>query len=210
VLHLAAATDVDRCEQEPAWADDNNALGTENVALACQVSGTPLVYVSTGAVFNGSKPEPYVELDEPSPSNIYARSKLAGEQVVAAVLQRYYIVRAGWMFGGAERETKFVGKIARLILGGRRGSKLSTTRSAARPTPTCCSRSAACSRAAATALITSPTSAPAPGTGWRWPSVTASTDRASSSMPYRPTAFRCARRGAARKRCTASSWSCSG
>ena len=36
VLHLAAATDVDRCEQEPDWAYDANAIGTRNVALACQ------------------------------------------------------------------------------------------------------------------------------------------------------------------------------
>ena len=29
VLHLAAATDVDRCEQEPDWAHRTNAVGTE-------------------------------------------------------------------------------------------------------------------------------------------------------------------------------------
>src|SRR3990167_8788591 len=38
VLHLAAATDVDRCEQEPDWAYHTNAVGTQNVALACQAT----------------------------------------------------------------------------------------------------------------------------------------------------------------------------
>ena len=119
VLHLAAATDVDRCEQEPDWAYDANAIGTRNVALACQAPGIPLVYVSTGAVFPGEKAEPYTELDTPGPANVYARCKRAGEQFVDSLLQRYYIVRAGWMFGGVGRDVKFVGEITRLIRSGR-------------------------------------------------------------------------------------------
>ncbi len=117
VLHLAAATDVDRCEREPDWAERTNAVGTQNVVRACETSAIPLVYVSTGAVFPGERTEPYTEVDTPAPSNVYARSKHAGEQIVDA-LPRHYIVRAGWMFGGASRDVKFVGKIARLIQGG--------------------------------------------------------------------------------------------
>lgn len=117
VLHLAAATDVDRCEQEPHWAERTNAVGTQNVVRACETSGIPLVYVSTGAVFPGERTEPYTEVDTPAPSNVYARSKHAGEQIVDT-LPRHYIVRAGWMFGGATRDVKFVGKIARLIQSG--------------------------------------------------------------------------------------------
>lgn len=119
VLHLAAATDVDRCEQEPDWAYRTNAIGTQNVALACQAHGTVLVYISTAGVFWGDKPEPYIEFDAPSPANIYGRSKLAGEQIVSSLLDRYYIVRAGWMVGGGKKDKKFVGKIARLISEGK-------------------------------------------------------------------------------------------
>lgn len=119
VLHLAAATDVDRCEQEPNWAYDANAHGTRNVALACQAPAIPLVYVSTGAVFPGERAEPYTEFDTPVPANVYAGSKRAGEQFVGSLLQRHYIVRAGWMFGGVGRDVKFVGKITRLIQSGR-------------------------------------------------------------------------------------------
>ena len=100
VLHLAAATDVDRCQREADWAYHSNAIGTQNVALACQALDVPLVYVSTGSVFPGDKPEPYIEFDEPGPVNVYAHAKLAGERIVAALLRRYYIVRAGWMIGG--------------------------------------------------------------------------------------------------------------
>ncbi len=119
VLHLAAATDVDRCEQDPDWAYQINAIGTQNVALACLEHGVSLIYISTAGVFWGDKADPYIEFDAPRPINIYGQSKLAGEQIVASLLQRYYIVRSGWMIGGAERDKKFVGKIARLILEGR-------------------------------------------------------------------------------------------
>ncbi len=119
VLHLAAATDVDRCEQEPDWAYHTNTIGTQNVALACQTHGTILVYISTAGVFWGDKPEPYIEFDTPNPANIYGRSKLAGEQIVSSLLHRYYIVRAGWMIGGGRKDKKFVGKIARLIFEGK-------------------------------------------------------------------------------------------
>jgi dTDP-4-dehydrorhamnose reductase len=119
VLHLAAATDVDRCELEPEWAHRTNALGTEHVASACKELGVTLVYVSTGAVFPGDKPEPYVESDATGPVNVYAVAKLAGEHAVQARLSRFYIVRAGWMMGGGARDAKFVGKMARLVAAGR-------------------------------------------------------------------------------------------
>lgn len=118
VLHLAAATDVDRCEQEPDWAYHTNAIGTQNVALACQATEATLVYISTAGVFGGQKPEAYTEFDTPSPANVYGHSKLAGEHVVTSLLRHYYIVRAGWMVGGGVRDKKFVGKIARLIAEG--------------------------------------------------------------------------------------------
>lgn len=118
VLHLAAATDVDRCEQDPDWAYRTNAIGTQHVALACQRSGAVLVYVSTGAIFSGEKAEPYIEFDTPQPVNVYGRSKLAAEQIVTSLLQRYYIVRTGWMVGGGVKDKKFVGKIARLLMEG--------------------------------------------------------------------------------------------
>jgi len=119
VLHLAAATDVDRCEKEPEWARRSNALGTENVVRACEGAGAVLVYVSTGAVFSGEQAEPYVESDPPGPVNVYAKAKLDGEYAVAARLSKYYIVRAGWMMGGGKRDTKFVGKMAEFIAAGR-------------------------------------------------------------------------------------------
>lgn len=113
VLHLAAETDVEACELDPERAYATNHLGTFNVASACQAHDIEMVYVSTAAVFDGARPEPYSEHDTPHPVCIYAKAKFEGETAIASLLSRYYIVRAGWMFGGRERDTKFVGRIVR-------------------------------------------------------------------------------------------------
>ena len=118
VLHLAAATDVDRCQLEPDWAHSVNSIGTQNVALACQETNALLVYISSGNVFSGKNETEYTEFDNPGPMNVYGESKLAGEQIVKSLLNRYYIVRAGWMIGGGAKDKKFVGKIAGMIVDG--------------------------------------------------------------------------------------------
>jgi dTDP-4-dehydrorhamnose reductase len=114
IIHLAAATDVDECERNPDLAYATNAIGTRNLALACQQVGATLVYISTISVFDGTKCEPYTEFDTPNPQSHYSRAKFAGEQIVQSLLSRYYIVRAGWMFGGHTEDKKFVAKIIRL------------------------------------------------------------------------------------------------
>lgn len=119
VIHLAAATDVDRCEREPDLAYCTNAIGTQNVALACRTTGATVVYTSTAGVFGGDKPEPYIEFDEPAPVNVYGHSKLAGERIVQTLLDRFYIARAGWMVGGGAKDKKFVGKMLQFIDAGR-------------------------------------------------------------------------------------------
>jgi dTDP-4-dehydrorhamnose reductase len=112
VMHLAAETDVDKCELEPDHAFLTNTIGTQNVALVCQKESIVMVYISTIGVFYGDKPEPYTEFDNPNPINVYGRSKLEGEKIVQSLLERYYMVRAGWMIGGGpKRDKKFVGKI---------------------------------------------------------------------------------------------------
>jgi len=115
VIHLAAETDVDRCEREPTHAYATNAAGTEYVAMACRAHGARLLYVSTAGVFDGGKPTPYVESDIPNPLNVYGRTKLAGEYATRHLVPGHLIIRAGWMVGGLDRDKKFAGKILRLL-----------------------------------------------------------------------------------------------
>ena len=117
VLHLAADTDVDRCERNPDDAYLTNTIGTLNVALACQELDIVMTYVSTVGVFGGiDKAAAYTEYDAPSPVSVYGRTKLEGEHIVRDLLRRYFFVRAGWMMGGGPgKDHKFVGKLAGLI-----------------------------------------------------------------------------------------------
>ena len=113
-VHLAAMTNVDGCETDPDEAYRSNTIGTRNVVLACRRLEAVFVLLSTGAVFDGEKPEPYLEYDTPNPQSVYGRSKHGAEQIVQSMLARYYIVRAGWMFGGGPADKKFVAKIVEL------------------------------------------------------------------------------------------------
>jgi dTDP-4-dehydrorhamnose reductase len=120
ILHLAAETDLERCEVDRDHAYLTNAGGTQNVALVAAELDRPLVYVSTAGVFDGEKSEPYTELDRPNPINVYGSSKHEGELIVAGTVAHHYIVRAGWMIGGKERDHKFVAKVVGQIRGGAR------------------------------------------------------------------------------------------
>jgi dTDP-4-dehydrorhamnose reductase len=110
VIHAAAMTDVDGCARDPLAAFRANALGTQNVALACQRLPAPMVYISTNEVFDGAKDSPYLEFDEPHAINAYGASKLAAERYVQMLLDRYYIVRIAWLFspGGNNFPKKIV------------------------------------------------------------------------------------------------------
>ena len=96
VVHPAAWTAVDACEGDPDRAFAVNAVGTRNVADAAEQRGVPVVYVSTDDVFDGTKPTPYDEGDEPNPQSVYGRSKLAGERELRPGST---IVRTSWVCG---------------------------------------------------------------------------------------------------------------
>ena len=72
VVHAGAWTAVDACEGDPDRALQVNAPGraTSPRALA---AGAWVCYLSTDYVFDGTKPEPYVEWDAPSPVSVYGR-----------------------------------------------------------------------------------------------------------------------------------------
>lgn len=125
VLHLAATTDVDKCEEDNGWAYKCNRDGTKNVAMACKDCNALMVYISSGSVFSGRLNRPAREADIPDPVNIYGMSKLAGEIEVGSILKRFYIIRTGWMMGGgSSKDKKFIGKIMKRILSGEKNLRI--------------------------------------------------------------------------------------
>jgi dTDP-4-dehydrorhamnose reductase len=96
VVHCAAWTAVDACEGDPDRAYRINALGTRYIAEACRRVDAHVLTVSTDYVFDGSKPEPYVEWDTPNPQSVYGRSKWGGELEAGAGAT---IMRTSWVCG---------------------------------------------------------------------------------------------------------------
>lgn len=99
VIHAAAYTKVDLAETEAREAYLVNGYGTENIAVACAAVNSPMLYVSTDYVFDGTTQTPYTTWDKTNPISIYGKSKLAGEVAVERHLDRYYIVRTSWLYG---------------------------------------------------------------------------------------------------------------
>jgi dTDP-4-dehydrorhamnose reductase len=118
VINCAAWTDVDGAEEAEDAATAINGTGAGNVAAAAAAAGAHVVHVSSDYVFEGTANEPYTEASVTNPLSAYGRSKLAGEQSVAAAApDAHAIVRSSWLFGvhgrnfvdtmlrlGAERE----------------------------------------------------------------------------------------------------------
>lgn len=99
VIHCAAYTAVDKCEEEPDLARLVNETGSRNVAGAARARGSRLIAISTDYVFDGAKDGPYVEGDEPNPQSVYGVTKLAGERATLEAHPDAAIVRTSWVCG---------------------------------------------------------------------------------------------------------------
>jgi dTDP-4-dehydrorhamnose reductase len=99
VINCAAWTDVDGAESGEEAATELNGRAAGIVAAAAREVGAAVVYPSTDYVFDGAGDRPYVESDPVAPQSGYGRSKLAGEEAVAAANERHFIVRTSWLFG---------------------------------------------------------------------------------------------------------------
>ncbi|WP_106793781.1 dTDP-4-dehydrorhamnose reductase [Aquimarina sp. Aq78] len=98
VVNCAAYTNVEQAEKEPEKAFLVNATGVLNLAQICKGYDTTFIHISTDYVFDGSKETPYIEEDTPNPINEYGKSKLAGEQYIQEILEKYFIIRTSWLY----------------------------------------------------------------------------------------------------------------
>jgi dTDP-4-dehydrorhamnose reductase len=103
VFNAAAFTDVDGAESRADESFQANAIGPQLLAKLCHESGTKVMHYSTDFVFDGEQERLYDEFDLPKPQGEYARSKLAGEQLVAAATPRAFVLRVGCLYGRGGR-----------------------------------------------------------------------------------------------------------
>ncbi len=112
VINAAAYTAVDQAEQEEALAHTINADAPGAMARSCAMRNIPFLHISTDYVFDGNGTQAWRETDSVSPQNAYGRTKLAGEQQIAAAGGHAAILRTSWVFSA--HGTNFVKTMLRL------------------------------------------------------------------------------------------------
>ena len=100
IINVAAYTAVDQAETNEDLATTINAVAPTKMAKAAAARGLPFLHVSTDYVFDGSGSASRRPEEPAVPINAYGRSKLAGEQGVAAAGGTYAILRTSWVFSG--------------------------------------------------------------------------------------------------------------
>jgi dTDP-4-dehydrorhamnose reductase len=98
ILNAGAYTAVDRAETEGELAMAINGQAPGVLAEEAARSGALLVHYSTDYAFDGSKNGPWVEDDRTNPLSVYGASKLAGEEAIRSIGDRYVIFRTSWVY----------------------------------------------------------------------------------------------------------------
>ena len=98
VIHTAAMTQVDACEQDREACWRVNVDGVGNLVRACDNLPCHFIYLSTDFIFSGDH-GPLTEEDEPRPVNFYGESKLEAEEIVRTMTGKWSIVRTVLMYG---------------------------------------------------------------------------------------------------------------
>ena len=129
VIHCAAQSHVDQSLRDASSTWMANALGTQEVAMACSRDSVPMVYCSTDEVYGSTPvvdgvPVAVAEGDPMDPSSPYSASKLAGEFAVKSVSTslglRYAITRGNNCFGPWQLSEKLLPIAFNLLLSGKR------------------------------------------------------------------------------------------
>jgi len=113
VFNAAAFTNVDGAESEPDEAHRLNAVAPGTIAALARAHGARTVHLSTDFLFGGTGSTPWRPDDATAPGSVYARTKLEGEQRVAAADPAALIVRTAWVYAAGGRN--FVATMLRLM-----------------------------------------------------------------------------------------------
>lgn len=98
IVNCAAYTNVDKAETDEALAELINATAVENLAKAMKMVDGTLFHVSTDYVFGNEGNTPRAEDMPLNPLGVYGRTKLHGEQAIAAVGCKAIIIRTAWLY----------------------------------------------------------------------------------------------------------------
>lgn len=98
IVHTAASTNVDECEEDRDKAQLLNVKPVEYLAESARITGAHIIHLSTDYVFDGEK-APLDESAPPHPVNYYGKTKLASENVLRGAGIRHTIIRTMILYG---------------------------------------------------------------------------------------------------------------
>lgn len=99
IINCAAWTNVDAAETAGDIVEQLNAKAPENLAMAMKEVEGLLVHISTDYVFGGDPYNtPCREDQKGSPTGVYGRTKLHGEQRILATGVKHIIIRTAWLY----------------------------------------------------------------------------------------------------------------
>ncbi len=105
IIHLAANSDVNYCQQYRTETDKINVQAAINIAKFAAELEIPLVFTSSDMVFDGEKGN-YTEDDAANPINYYGEQKLKAEEWISKVHPAAAICRMPLMLGPAGPTSK--------------------------------------------------------------------------------------------------------
>ena len=100
IIHCAAMTQVDECEENQKLCSQINVDATQNLIKVAKEVGAYFLYLSTDFVFDGET-GPYKESDMAMPISHYGKTKLASEDLLHRSGLSYAIVRTVLVYGVA-------------------------------------------------------------------------------------------------------------
>lgn len=112
IVNAAAYTAVDKAESEPEAARQINALAPGALAEEAKALGALLVHYSTDYVFDGAGDDWRFEDAPTGPLSVYGKTKLEGEQLIAAAGADALVLRTSWVY--AARGGNFAKTMLRL------------------------------------------------------------------------------------------------
>ncbi len=98
IVNCAAYTAVDKAEDDEATATKVNVDAVRNLGIVAAKYAAKIVHVSTDYVFDGCGHKPYTEDMAVCPTNVYGRTKLAGEEALFAECQDAIVIRTSWLY----------------------------------------------------------------------------------------------------------------
>ncbi|MEI7498643.1 MAG: SDR family oxidoreductase [Candidatus Falkowbacteria bacterium] len=97
IVHLAALSNVERCEIEQDFAYEQNVKPAKILVDWADLNNARIVYVSTDYVYDGVKGN-FTELDPENPIQHYGRTKLEAEKIISK-LSNHLVLRPTVIYG---------------------------------------------------------------------------------------------------------------